>query len=329
MENLDDERLKRAREIEAQKQAKKIENISHTENSYSNFYYKETGNADFGIPSQEDANMSKKIIEEYEKGKNKKFRAQRKEIIEKTITKYEKDTQVKDVSFEHMVNGDASWALAKLRDLLNMPDTPEYTQYMACYLEKLKSKPEYYNEIFSTMLNRFASIKKKVISGQYLERFERQQLVNSLKLFSIIVEKGYPVNYNLFDKIEMPYHHNYGNYYDSERIPYDIVIQQIIEVINQKQGTIGNEVTNPINIISSVGNNKIKATELGKLALKAHYTKHKLSDDVMNFPNTMNLSNIENFKKERDEQQKQDQIMRNGQLSIVNVVNKNEDHKLK
>ena len=289
---------------------------------------------DFGIPTQDIADMEKISIEKWKNERNAKFENQRKTIIETTPTKYEEKVDIKENDFNHLVNGDADWALSKLNSLLHMPDTLEYTQYVAGYLEILKEKPEYYNRILSTILYDFVSIKKKIIKGEHLQKYERQQLFNSIKFFAIIVEKGYPIDYDLFNEIENPYQHNYGNYFHTERVPYDIVIQQMIEVIEQKSDIIGNEVTNPVNVVSSTkGEQQMKATELGKLALKAHYTNHKLSDDVMNFPNNMVMSigSTQEFQEARERQMQQDQVVREQQLAGLTqeMVETKEGHSLK
>lgn len=289
---------------------------------------------DFSIPTQDIADMEKISIEKWKNERNAKFENQRKTIIETTPTKYEEKVGIKENDFNHLVIGDADWALSKLNSLLHMPDTLEYTQYVAGYLEILKEKPEYYNRILSTILYDFVSIKKKIIKGEHLQKYERQQLFNSIKFFAIIVEKGYPIDYDLFNEIEIPYQHNYGTYFHTERVPYDIVIQQMIEVIEQKSDIIGNEVTNPVNVVSSTkGEQQIKATELGKLALKAHYTNHKLSDDVMNFPNNMvvSISSTQEFQEARERQMQQDQVVREQQLAGLTqeIVETKEGHSLK
>ena len=276
---------------------------------------------DFGIPTQDVASMQQKSIERWEKEKNEKYKQLRDDIIKFTPTKYETKTETKEKDFNnHLVNVDANWALNKLRDLLIMPDTVEYTKYVVDYLENLKANPEYYNKILFTILNDFVGIKKKVIKGEYLQRAEKQELFNSIKFFAILVEKKYPINYDLFNAIEVPYKREYGEFFSTERIPYDLVIQQMIDVIEKKSDVIGNEVTNPINVITSTnGNEKMKVTVLGKLALKAHYTNHKLSEDVLNFPNDLILTNnsLQDFQNARSKQQQQDQIVRRQQLASL------------
>lgn len=289
---------------------------------------------DFGIPTQDIANMQQKSIEKWQNERNAKFEQRRNDIISSTVTQYEETVKIQENDFNQLVGGSADWSLNKLNSLLHMPDTLEYTQYVVGYLENLKEKPEYYNRILATILYEFITIKKNIIKGEHLQKYERQQLFNSIKFFAIIVEKGYPIDYSLFNEIEIPYQHNYGNYFHSERIPYDIVIQQMIEVIEQNSGILGNEVTNPINVVSStVGEEKMKATELGRLALKAHYTNHKLSDDILNFPNNleMSISSIQEFKEARARQIQEDQTVRNQQLAGLTqeMVETKETHSLK
>ena len=108
----------------------------------------------------------------------------------------------------------------------------------------------------------------------------------------------------------------------------------MIQVIDEKSDIIVNEVTNPISVIySSAGAEKMKATELAKLALKAHYTNHKLSNDIMNFSSDMIMteSSIQEFKNARETQMQQDKIVREQQLAGLTqeMIETKEGHSLK
>lgn len=339
--------LEQKRQMMLDEQARRLEQEREIRNSYTQFYYDSTGNIDFGIPSDENArayktydnmpnlrdpdsqidfgiptqdiaNMEAAIMAEKKAERDARFEQKRKELIDSVPTQYEENVETKAVDLSNVVSGDASWAFNKLPSLLNMPDTEEYTQYMAGYLEMLKEKPDYYNRIFSILLHKFAPIKEKSLKHDSLQKYERQSLFNSIKMFAMIVEKGYPIDYSLFNEVETPC--KVADYISTETVPYDVVIQQMIEVVDKKSDVIGDEVTNPINIISSTtGEERMKATDLGRLALKAHYTHHKLSDDVMHFPNNMVVSAdpMQQFTEAREEQLKQDQEIRNQQLQPI------------
>lgn len=182
-------------------------------------------------------------------------------------------------------------------------------------LENLSTQPELYTKLVKKIFENLHKFRQELnnsnckrgycLINSYLPSQEMligsRELVTYLIILSIIIEKGYNLDLEQLSNITLFMEENHYL-----KVPLYFAIAGLQNAIIKNTNYITAHfdysiIENPINFVSKYeGKKEITLKELTCFMIKALCTKHKISDDELNYPKKRD--NLANFKAERKKQ---------------------------